>query len=532
MKFSQRAVLPFFGDVYYGLADWLVGDPNQPPPNRQNPINAEWAQHLYNRDVISMPDDWEYSWYASWDLAFHLIALAKIDPNFAKDQAILFLREWYTHPNGALPAYEYDFSGVTPPLHAWACWRVYKLTTPKGARDRTFLERVFQKLLLNFTWWVNRKDAEGRNIFNGGFLGMDNIGVFDRSKPLPTGGSLQQADATAWMAFYCTTMLAIALELAAEDEAYEDIASKFFEHFVAISAAMNRLGGKGLWDETDGFYYDQLKPVDGQPIPLRVRSLVGLVPLLAVEVLDRELIGKLPGFSKRMRWLLDNRLELRQEVSCMCNSETHDRLLLAIPSRDRLERVLSYLLAENEFLSPYGIRSVSQIHRDYPYSFWVGNQEYKVAYESGESSTRLFGGNSNWRGPIWFPLNYLLVEALERYYHFYGDDLQVECPTGSRQRMNLRQVADAIATRLTSLFLPNEQGRCPWHGAVRHFAEDPNWRDLVLFHEYFDGDTGRGLGASHQTGWTALVARFLINTRTGIAASGSEAPRIFQLTRS
>ena len=413
---------------HYVVRDWVEGDPGQPspPPERKYGRNREWA-HLYNADVISMPDKWEYPWYAAWDLAFHMIPFAKIDPQFAKDQLVLFLREWYMHPNGQIPAYEFAFGDVNPPVHAWSCWRVYKMTAPPGQRDRLFLSRTFQKLVLNFTWWVNRKDAEGKNIFGGGFLGLDNVGVFDRSKPLPTGGFLEQADGTAWMAFYCNTMLSMALELAQSDPAAEDMASKFFEHFVAIADAINTLGGTGLWDETDGFYYDQLH-LDGRNIPLRVRSLVGLMPLIAVEVLEEPTISKLPGFRKRMQWFLEHRKDLAQHISYMESEggeDVHGHRLLAIPSRERLERVLRYMLDENEFLSPYGIRSVSKFHEQHPYVFRVGNEEYRVDYIPGESNTGLFGGNSNWRGPIWFPINYLLVEALERYHHFYGNDLRV-----------------------------------------------------------------------------------------------------------
>lgn len=494
---------------HYVVKDWLDGDPAQPspPPSRQQGRNHDWT-HAFNRDVISMPDKWEYPWYAAWDLAFHMIPFARIDPQFAKEQLILFLREWYMHPNGQLPAYEFAFSDVNPPVHAWAAWRVYKLTAPAGQRDRVFLARVFQKLVLNFTWWVNRKDIEGKHLFSGGFLGLDNIGVFDRSKALPTGGHLEQADGTAWMAFYCATMLAIALELAREDPAYEDVASKFFEHFIAIADAMNTLGGTGLWDEQDGFYYDQLH-VNGRSIPLRVRSLVGIIPLFTVEVLEEEVIAHLPGFMKRAQWFLENRKDLAQQISCMETLEENTRFpcLLAIPARERLQRVLRYVLNENEFLSPYGIRSLSRVHKEHPYVFRVGSQEYRVAYVPGESQTDLFGGNSNWRGPIWFPVNYLLVEALERYHHFYGDTFRVECPTGSGRMMNLQEVAHEIVSRLARIFLPDEQGRRPCHGDDRCCAVDPYWRDLVLFHEYFHGDTGRGLGASHQTGWTALVVR-------------------------
>ena len=495
---------------HYIVKDWLDGDPNMPPPpaSRKNGRNADW-QHLYNRDVISMPDKWEYPWFAAWDLAFHMIPFARIDPQFAKDQLVLFLREWYMHPNGQLPAYEFAFGDVNPPVHAWACWRAYKIAAPHSERDRVFLSRTFQKLVINFTWWVNRKDAEGKNIFGGGFLGLDNIGVFDRSRPLPTGGRLEQADGTAWMAFYCNTMLSMALELARSNPATEDMASKFFEHFVAIADAMNLHGGSGLWDESDGFYYDQLY-VNGQTIPLRVRSLVGLIPLLAVEILEDEVIDKLPGFRKRMNWFLEHRKDLGENISYMetkAGKDVHRHRLLAIPSRERLVRVLAYMLDESEFLSPYGIRSVSKIHEQHPYVFRVNGQEYRVAYCPAESDTGLFGGNSNWRGPIWMPINYLLVEALERYHHFYGDSLKVECPTGSRRMMNLKQVAEELSSRLARIFLPDANGRRPCHGNEPRFANDPHWRDYAYFYEYFHGDNGRGVGANHQTGWTSLAVR-------------------------
>ncbi len=496
----------------YVVNEWLAGDPAQPPPppQRASIRNGDWP-HLHNRDVISMPDKWEYPWYAAWDLAFHMIPFARIDPEFAKKQLLLMLREWYMHPNGQIPAYEFSFSDVNPPVHAWACWRVYKITGPRGGRDREFLARAFQKLLINFTWWVNRKDVEGKHLFSGGFLGLDNIGVFDRSRPLPTGGHLEQADGTAWMAFYCLTMLAMALELAEEEPAYEDVASKFFEHFVAIADAMNTLGGHGLWDEEDGFYYDQLH-LDHTELPLKVRSMVGLLPLIADAVLEERTIDRLPGFAKRMRWFLEHRADLARRISYFEPSggpgdDDHAHYLLAIPSRPRLERVLRYLLDENEFLSPYGIRSISRVHRDRPYVFDARGQEFRVDYVPGESETQLFGGNSNWRGPIWFPVNYLLVEALERYHHFYKDKLVVECPTGSGNFVTLDRVAEELRRRLASIFLPQRTGgRRPCHGPDDRYASDPHWRELVLFHEYFHGETGRGLGASHQTGWTALVA--------------------------
>ena len=496
---------------HFSVKDWLEGDPSQPPPpaRRKNGRNSAWT-HLYNRDVISMPDKWEYPWYAAWDLAFHMVPLARIDPEFAKQQIILLLREWYMHPNGQIPAYEWAFGDVNPPVHAWAAWRIYKITGTKGKRDRIFLARVFQKLLINFTWWVNRKDPEGKNLFAGGFLGLDNIGVFDRSAELPAGGRLEQADGTAWMAFFCATMLSMALELASEDPAYEDVASKFFEHFVSIVDAMNTLGGMGLWDEQDGFYYDQLRTGDGN-VPLKVRSMVGLIPLFAVEILEDDVTENLPGFRKRMQWFLDNRPDLARNISYMARSaENHEaHRLLAIPSRDRLERVLRYLLDEREFFSPHGVRALSRVYLDAPYSFRVGDREHRVAYDPGESTTGVFGGNSNWRGPVWFPVNYLLVEALQRYHHFYRDGLRVECPTGSGVWMNLGEVSREIARRLASIFVPDGQGRRPCHGGDERFASDPRWSGLVLFHEYFHGDSGRGVGASHQTGWTAIVVRCL-----------------------
>jgi hypothetical protein len=494
---------------HYVAPHWLEGDPSQPapPPDRKQGRNADW-HHVYNRDIISMPDKWEYPWFAAWDLAFHMIPFARIDPHFAKEQLLLLLREWYMHPNGQIPAYEFAFGDVNPPVHAWACWRVYKMTGAKGQRDRLFLERAFQKLLLNFTWWVNRKDPQGRNLFSGGFLGLDNIGVFDRSRPLPTGGHLEQADGTAWMAFYCNTMLSMALELASENPAYEDLASKFFEHFIAIADAINNLGGSGLWCDDDGFYYDQLHVEDSQRA-LRVRSLVGLMPLIAAEVLDERSFDQLQGFRKRMNWFLENRKDVTGQIACMYPRQAGDHVqrLLAIPTRARLERVLRYMLDESEFLSPHGIRSVSRVHHERPYELDVSGETYRVDYVPAEGNSGLFGGNSNWRGPVWFPINYLLVEALERYHHFYGNDVTVECPVGSGRMLNLKEVASELEARLARLFLPDASGRRPCHGDDPRFAADPHWKDLVLFHEYFHGDTGRGVGASHQTGWTALVLR-------------------------
>jgi len=515
---QARASLLWSRQLYnYGVLEWLEGDPAmpKPPAERWHGRNNPWTL-LYNRDIISMPDKWEFPWYASWDLAFHMVAFADMDPYFAKEQLTLLLREWYMNPNGQIPAYEFGFSDVNPPVHAWAAWRVYKISAPWGQRDRAFLERVFQKLLLNFTWWVNRKDIEGKQVFSGGFLGLDNIGVFDRSRPLPDGGILEQADGSAWMAFYCATMLSIALELAAEEPVYEDIASKFFEHFVAIADAMNTLGGHGLWDEDDGFYYDQVRTAE-KTVPLKLRTMVGLIPLFAVEVLEQEIIDRLPGFRKRMDWFLENRRDLYHHISLMpmATGEHGQHRLLAIPSQERLVRVLTRLLDEREFLSPFGIRSLSAVYRDHPYVLHIDGEERTVRYDPGESTTSLFGGNSNWRGPVWIQMNYLLIEALERYHHFFGEDFRVECPVGSGTFLNLRQVARELNRRLCRLFIPDENGRAPWQGDARIFSEDPYWRGLNWFHEYFHGDTGRGCGASHQTGWTALIARCLEDYVTG-----------------
>ena len=500
---------------HYVVEDWLRGDPEMPPPpeSRKSGRNADWP-HLFSRDVLSVPDKWEYPWFAAWDLAFHMIPFARVDPLFAKQQLTLLLREWYMHPNGQMPAYEFDFGDVNPPVHAWACWQVYKMTAARGDPDWRFLSSTFQKLLISFTWWVNRKDARGNHLFSGGFLGLDNIGVFDRSRPLPNGGLLEQADGTAWMAFYCATMLAMALELSRFDPGAEDIASKFFEHFVHIADAINTIGGTGLWNEEDGFYYDQMY-VEGRRVPLRVRSMVGLIPLFAVDVLSDEVIGELHGFQKRLDWFLTYRRDLARHISYM---ETRDEgaskglHLLAIPSRERLQRVLRYVLDEGEFLSPYGVRSLSKYHQDNPYVFRCGGEESRVEYVPGESNTGLFGGNSNWRGPIWFPVNYLLIEALERYHDFYGDTLRVECPTGSGRWMNLGEVSKELSSRLVKLFLPGEENRRPYQGDKRGAAPAPDCRDRLLFYEYFHGETGAGLGASHQTGWTALVAECLEHT--------------------
>ncbi|MBS1117997.1 MAG: hypothetical protein H6Q90_225 [Deltaproteobacteria bacterium] len=494
---------------HYIVEHWLEGDPSQPPPpeSRKRGRNRGW-DNLWARDVISMPDGWEYPWFAAWDLAFHCVAGARFDPEFAKQQLLLLSREWYMHPNGQLPAYEFGFGDVNPPVHAWAVWRVYQLSAEAGhGKDREFLERAFDKCLINFTWWVNREDAEGDNLFTGGFLGLDNVGVFDRGQPLPGGGTLVQADATAWMAFYCTTMIAIAVELAKEEPPYADLALKFFEHFVAIAKATNELGGTGLWSEQDGFYYDQIQSPRGAEA-LKIRSMVGLVPLFAVASLDDEHLQQLPKFQERLAWFFANRPQLARSISVTLDVD-HQRRLLAIPNKERLQRVLATMLDENELLSPHGIRSLSKAHGANPYVLEIDGVRYEVAYAPAESTTSAFGGNSNWRGPVWFPVNYLLIEALKRYHHFYGDDFTVECPTGSGRHATLVEVAEELERRLVSLFLPDSTGARPCHGTARRYADDPAFRDLVLFYEYFNGDTGRGLGASHQTGWTALAANMI-----------------------
>ena len=498
---------------HYDVLSWLTGDPGQPPPpeERWNGRNKDWTQ-LYNDDIVSMPDKWEYPWYAAWDLAFHCVSLAIIDPDFAKDQLVLLLREWYMNPNGQLPAYEWAFSDVNPPVHAWAAWRVYKIERRvRGVADRAFLEKVFHKLLLNFTWWVNRKDPDGSNIFQGGFLGLDNIGVFDRSAPLPTGGHLEQSDGTSWMGMYCLNMLAIALELAKDDPAYEDIASKFFEHFVYIAHAMNNFGShaKSLWDEEDGFYYDVLHLPNGENHFLKIRSMVGLIPLFAVETLEPEVIDKLPGFKRRMQWFIDNHPDVPDHIDMSQTSPRGTRLLLSLVSKQQLGRVLSRMLDESEFLSPYGIRALSRYHKEHPYELRFNGTVNSVNYEPAESATGTFGGNSNWRGPIWFPVNYLLVESLQKYHHYYGDDFKLPCPTGSNNQTDLWQVAAEISRRLTHIFLRDDAGRRPVYGDAEVFQSDPYWRDLLLFYEFFHGDNGAGLGANHQTGWTGLVAKMI-----------------------
>jgi hypothetical protein len=503
---------------YYNVEQWLHGDPGQTdlPASRANGRNHEW-EHLNNFDIISMPDKWEYPWYAAWDLAFHAIPLALVDADFAKRQLNLMAREWYMHPNGALPAYEWHFGDVNPPVHAWGAWRVYKIDAKQqGIADTHFLEAIFHKLLMNFTWWVNKKDRDGRNVFQGGFLGLDNISVFDRSTPLPTGGHIDQSDGTAWMGFYSLILLKISLELAKNDPVYQDTASKFFEHFLRIAQAMtgDHRGGVSLWNEEDGFFYDTLHMPDGNIIPLKVRSLVGLMPLLAVETIEHDLIESLPNFKRRMNWFFENRVYLRDQgnVACVKSPGKKSRRLLSIINRERLVRVLRIMLDEKEFLSPYGIRSLSKLHLDQPYTFWVDGQAHTIDYQPAESRSWLFGGNSNWRGPIWFPINYLLIESLQKYHHFYGDSLKVECPTGSGQMMNLSEVATELSRRLLKLFLRDDKGERPIYGGNRLFQDNPDFRDYILFNEYFHGDNGAGLGASHQTGWTGLVAKLILQS--------------------
>jgi hypothetical protein len=495
---------------YYDVEQWLAGDPAgpRPPPSRRQGRNHQW-QHLNNFDIISMPDGWEYPWYAAWDLAFHCIPLARIDPEFAKGQLELMTREWYMHPNGQLPAYEWAFGDVNPPVHAWAARRVYEIdAASSGMPDIAFLERVFHKLLLNFTWWVNQKDADGNNVFQGGFLGLDNISLFDRGAPLPGGGRLDQSDGTAWMAFFTLEMLAISLELARTNPVYQGLATKFFEHFLSIATAMSS-EDHCLWDPDDEFFYDVLRLPDGRAMPLRVRSIVGLIPLLAVTVIDEKTMEEMPAFTERMHWFLDHRPHLSDNVAQIDQPGSGHRHLAAILTPERLRAVLRYLLDEDEFLSPHGIRSLSRYHRDHPYETQVDGQEFRVKYDPAESTTGLFGGNSNWRGPVWFPLNFLIIEALERFGDYCGDEVKVECPTGSGDEMTLREVASELSRRLTSTFLPDATGHRPFHGPESLFRSDSNWKDLTWFHEYFHGDDGTGLGASHQTGWTGLIAELL-----------------------
>ncbi|MFL5308880.1 MAG: MGH1-like glycoside hydrolase domain-containing protein [Myxococcales bacterium] len=493
---------------HYVVRDWLSGDGRQPPPpeTRRKGRNVEWT-HLHNADVLSMPDKWEYPWFAAWDLAFHCIPLAIVDADFAKEQIALLLRVWYMHPNGQIPAYEWAFGDVNPPVLAWAAWRVYKIEQKRrGEGDRKFLKRVFHKLMLNFTWWVNRKDAEGRNVFQGGFLGLDNIGVFDRSAPLPGGGHLEQSDGTSWMAMYCLNMLSIALELAREDDSYEDVASKFWEHFVHIASAMNTLG---LWDEEDGFYYDLLHRPGKDEIRLKIRSMVGLIPLFAVESFSPELLAKFPAFTRRLEWFIDHRPDITAAVACMRTPGVDGRRFFSIVGPEKLRRIVRRLVDEAEFLSPHGIRALSRAHREQPYMLQVEGMSYAVEYEAAESSSGLFGGNSNWRGPVWFPVNYLLIESLQKFHRYLGDSFTVEFPTGSGKQLTLAEVARELSRRLSSIFLRDEQGRRPAFGGSARLQGDPHFRDYLLFHEYFDGDDGSGVGASHQTGWTGLVAKLL-----------------------
>jgi hypothetical protein len=499
---------------YYDVPQWLHGDPAQPPPppERIHGRNREW-QHVNNADVISMPDKWEYPWYAAWDLAFHCIPLALVDAAFAKSQLVLLAREWYMHPNGQLPAYEWALGDVNPPVHAWAAWRVFEIDrTQRGDEgDVAFLERILHKLMLNFTWWVNRKDLRGNNIFQGGFLGLDNVGVFNRAAPLPTGGHINQSDGTSWMAMYSLNLMRIALELAQHNPVYEDIATKFFEHFLQIAGAMSNMAGDGhgLWDEQDEFFYDELELPDGARTPLRLRSMVGLIPLFAVETLEPELLDRVPEFRQRLEWYLNYRPDLARLVSRWYEPGRGERRLLSLLRGHRMKCLLRRMLDETEFLSDYGIRSLSRYHRDAPYVFADHGDPLTVSYEPAESTSGLFGGNSNWRGPIWFPVNYLIIESLQKFHHYYGDEFRIEYPTGSGRFGTLNDVAEGLAGRLTRIFLPDPEGRRPDARGRGAFQDDPHFRDYVLFHEYFDGDDGRGLGASHQTGWTALVAKLL-----------------------
>ncbi len=514
---------------HYSTELWLEGDPAgpRPPESRKTGRNADW-KHLYNLDVISMCDKWEYPWYAAWDLAFHCIPLAMIDPEWAKRQLTLLLREWYMHPNGQIPAYEWAFGDVNPPVHAWAVWRVYKIDrNNSGKADFEFLEKSFHKLLLNFTWWVNRKDAEGKNIFQGGFLGMDNIGVFDRSAPLPTGGHIEQADGTAWMGMYCLNMLAIALELARHNPTYEDVATKFFEHFIYIADAVYNQSGEGvsLWDPEDGFFYDTIHTPNGEHIPMKIRSFVGLIPLFAVETLEPDLLEKLPRFRKRVEWFVKYRPKLVENIASLITPGEGGRRLLAMVDRGKLQRILPRMLDDTRFLSEYGLRTLSKKHEHEPYQFHINGETYSVRYEPAESSIGLFGGNSNWRGPIWFPVNYIMIEALQKYHHYYGDSLQVELPTGSAVWVTLGEVAQNLSRRLTKIFLrdSSNQNRRAVFGKNEYFQKDPHWRDYLLFYEYFNGNDGSGVGASHQTGWTALVAKLIQQSGGGEGAAAGRA---------
>ncbi len=511
---------------HYIVKNWLEGDPAFPPPPKERLTgrNSEWT-HLYNDDVISMPDKWEYPWYAAWDLAFHCISLALVDSEFAKKQLVLLLREWYMHPNGQIPAYEWAFSDVNPPVHAWAALRIYQIEAKRrGVADREFLEKIFHKLLLNFTWWVNRKDEEGNNVFEGGFLGLDNIGVFDRNMKLPLGGHLEQSDGTSWMAMFCLNMLAIALELAKTDNVYEDVASKFFEHFVYISDAMNNVGNENteLWSERDGFYYDVLHLPDRRNIPIRLRSMVGLIPLFAVETLEEKSLETLPEFKKRTDWFIKNRPDLIDDIACLQATGEHGRRLLALVSPERLRRILRTMLAETEFLSDYGIRAMSRHYKSNPYMIDLDGKKHAVEYEPGESRSGLFGGNSNWRGPIWFPVNFLLIESLQKFDFYLGEDFKVEFPTGSEKWMTLWEVSQELQKRLSNIFLKDKSGSRAVYGNSEKFQTDEHWRDHILFYEYFHADKGCGLGASHQTGWTGLIAKMLQQTGEYEGGKGGE----------
>ena len=497
----------------YNVDKWLNGDPSQPSPpiQRKTGRNSAW-KHLNNADIISMPDKWEYPWYAAWDLAFHCIPFAMIDADFAKQQLLLLTKEWYMHPNGQLPAYEWAFGDVNPPVHAWSTFRVFKIDEKNnGKPDIPFLESVFHKLLLNFTWWVNRKDANGNNIFQGGFLGLDNIGVFDRSAPLPTGGYIEQADGTSWMAMYSLNLMRIALELSKYNPVYQDMATKFFEHFLYISEALDNMGvdGAGLWDATDQFFYDQLSLPNGHRERLKVRSMVGLIPLFAVEVFDKELLDSVPEFKLRLEWFLKHRPNLASLVSRWQDKNAGEKQLLSLLRGHRMKKILQRMLDENEFLSDYGIRAISKYHEQHPYEFYVDGKRFSVEYSPGESNSGLFGGNSNWRGPIWMPVNFLIVESLQRFHYYYGDDFKLECPTGSGTYLSLNEIADLLSKRLANLFLRDKDGHRPVFGTYTKFQTDPLFNNYIWFHEYFHGDTGRGVGASHQTGWTALIARLL-----------------------
>jgi Glycosyl hydrolase family 63 C-terminal domain len=513
---------------YYDVDRWLEEHGADPfDPQRQAPRNEHW-HHMANADIISMPDKWEYPWYAAWDLAFHTLALTLVDEDFGKSQLDLMLRSDYLHPNGQLPAYEWNFGDVNPPVHAWATFFTHTTLKARGQADYDWLERAFQKLLLNFTWWVNRKDRAGNNAFEGGFLGLDNIGVFDRSAPLPTGGYLEQADGTAWMALFSQNMLQIAAELAMERPAYAEMLLKFIEHFLWIAQALLRAGsGRGMWDEEDGFFYDVLRLPDGSSQRLKVRSMVGLLPLCAVTVFEGQVAAKYPELVERLRQFLAARPQLVAFVHDPTRRGHGNRLLASILDEGKLRRVLARMLDENEFLSPYGIRALSRYHADHPFVFRVGDQEHRVSYLPAESDSGMFGGNSNWRGPIWMPVNGLIIRALLQYHTYYGNDFTIECPTGSGRQMNLYQVAEDLARRLTSIFLRDEHGRRPVFGGTREFQEDPHWRDLVLFYEYFHGDNGAGIGASHQTGWTGIIARiqhlFATSTAEEFLELGKEA---------